>query len=487
MITQGNLNNRDGELLFTIDEVIEATKIFISKDEFDIEKYKNLIGEVKKIVMLGNSSEVKGGELKNLFEHAKNVLRTGTVFHRIYDKFKVQLESSRPVEETINFDEYRHTYPEHQAELNHFERITKKYRFMRGEFLSSYYASGFKRNADAIFEIAILEYGLKLLFANFGSPSPNSDAVGGYSIDKDQMRKLLKKFENELIDLDLVLPGRYISTSDNISLLGTLFQYQSDKNKVMDVNEATEFGVSVFSSMNIANDVYDDMVQKNCPIDEFGRVDTACFRSHFWRSYCTYYKSYFPLLFQSMNTPKKCEEFKNLTDSSLYLDSAIMASRTCNFYTDGNKEEIPYSKSDIMTILIALMHAETTVLRWDLNNNNIMDPDEVDKAYDIYSPALDGFLEGKSSIIKKLKKQIFLYMIKNEKIPNEKDFGSLWEFVKFLASFKHKAPATRKTILSVLYVISEENQKAPGVPKFDCNVLRDPLHIPRDYNGGSIE
>jgi len=480
MITQGPLNNRDTEILFTVEEAIDAAKVFIEKENFDVDKFKNLIAEVKKIVMKGNSVDVKGVELKNLFAHAKSLLQTGTVFHRIYDKFKAQLDSTRPVEETIDFDEYRHTYPEHQAELDQFERIAKKYRFMRGEFLSPYFVVGSKRNADAIVEIAMLEYVIKLVFQTYGAPSPNTDAVGGYSIDKDQMRKVLKKFENELIDLDLVIPGRIITTSDNISLLGTLFQHQSDKNKVMDVNEATEFGVSLIGSINISADLYDYFKTQNCSLDKFDRFDPACVRANFWKGFCTYYRGYYPLMFQSMNAPKKCEDFKNTAENNIFLDKAITAARTCNVYTDGNKEEIPYSRGDFMSIILGLMHAEATVLRWDVNNNNIMDPDEVDRAYEIYSPALDGFLEGKSAIIKKLKKQIFQYLIKYEQIPDEKNFGSLWKFVKFLLSFKKEAPATRKTIVSVLNVIGEQNKKMPDADQFDCNLLRDPESIPRE-------
>lgn len=479
IVNQGELGRRDFEILFTLDQVIEAIKVFVDKDKFDVEKFRTLIGEFKKIVMKGTPEEIRGRELNNLFDHANKLLRTGTVFHRIYDKFRTQLESSRPVNDTINFDEYRHTYPDHQAELAQFERIVKNYRFMKGEFLSAYYLSGYKRNADAIFEIAALEYAIKLIFQTYGSPSPNADAVGGYSFNQQQMRDLILKFENELVELDLIFPGNGISTADNISLLGSLFQFQSDKNKVMDVNEASEFGVSVFSAINIASDIFDYMKDSGCSLDEFNRVEPACFRENFWRGFCTNYKTYFPALFESLNTPKRCQDFRNKTDSIVYLEKAILAARTCTFYPDGDKEEIPYSKGDMMTILLGLMHAETTVLRWDVNNNNIMDPDEVDRAYEIYSPALDGFLEDKSPLIKKLKKQIFQYLIKYEQIPNEKEFGSLWKFVKFLASFKKKTPATRKTILSVLYVISEENMKNPDVPKFDCSLLRDPDNIPR--------
>jgi len=187
-------------------------------------------------------------------------------------------------------------------------------------------------------------------------------------------------------------------------------------------------------------------------------------------------------MFDSINAPKKCEDFVETAASAELLDRVILAARSCNNYTDGNKEEIFYSKGDMMTIMIALLHVETTILRWDANGNNYMDADEVNAAYDIYSPALDGFLESKNAIIKKFKKQIYQFMIKYEQVPDEKDFGSIWKFIKFLLSFNKKAPATRKTIASILVAIGNENTKLQTGPVFDCNLLRDPDHIPRETN-----
>lgn len=486
-----NFGSRESEVLFTINDLIEAAKLFIKPETLEIEKFRNLIIEAKKIAMKGNGSEVKGSELRTLFDHANSLLKTGTIFHRIYKKFESDLNNTRPVEETINFDEYRHTYPEHQAELEQFERIARKYRFMRGlegptaeemKFTSSYYIRGFKRNANAMVEIALFEYLVRLVFSEYGSPSPNTDAVGGFSIDQKQMQKLMVKFEKELVALDLITPGKAISTSDNISLLGTLFQYQSDKNKVMDVNEATEFFVSLFSSLRISDKVYDYMIDQGCRTDRFDRIEPECFRKYYWQGLCSGYRTYFPLLFESLNTPKLCANFENTEYSSSFLDKAVSAARSCNAYTDGEKEEIPFAKGDFMTITVALMHAETTVLRWDVNNNNILDADEINRAYDIYGPALDGFLEDKNPIVKKFQKQIYQYMIKYEQVPDEKDFKSIWKFIKFLLSFDKRAPGNRKTIVSLLNVIGEQNAKVSTDPQFDCNLLRDPENIPEvDY------
>jgi hypothetical protein len=91
---------------------------------------------------------------------------------------------------------------------------------------------------------------------------------------------------------------------------------------------------------------------------------------------------------------------------------------------------------------------------------------------------LDGFLEDKPGYIKKLKKQIYQYMVKYEQIPDEKDFGSIWKFIKFLVSFDKGATANRKTIASLLVTIGEQ-----GTPSlFDCSLLSDPDNIPEDYD-----
>lgn len=476
MVFNSYLGNRDTEYFFSIEEAFSTVKMFVSADSFDVDKFRNLILEAKRILMGGNDQEVRGLEVKKLVNHAKKLLQTGTVFHRIYDKFKINMESPLPV--TVNFDEYRHTYPEHQDELNQFERIVKKYRFIKGEFTSAYFSKGFKRNADGIYEVAFFEFAIGEIFKTYGSPSPNANSVGGYSMDKDEFKALVYKFEDELIEMGLILPQKAGSIADTLSLLGTLFQYQSDNNKVLDVNEATEIALSLFTSINMASELMKEFKSIGCALDQYDRVEPSCFRENFLKSFCHKYEAYYPLMMESFGAAN-CESLENNEANMSYLDRSIEAARSCNYYTDGDKEEIYYSKGDIMTILMAMLHAEATVLRWDINTNNILDPNEVNNAYSIYSSALDGFLEKKPAIIKRFQKQIYQYLIKYEQVPSEQDFGSVWRFAKFLMRFNKKSPANRRTIVSVLSAIGEENAKISTDPKFDCNYLRDPTNIPR--------
>ncbi len=516
MIFQDSMPNRDNTVFFTIEQAIEAFKVLTedSEDPFDIEKYRNLLKEAKMMAMGGDDVKVTGRDFRTLLIRGNEVLKKGTIFHRIYEYFRPQLENTDPV--SIDFTRYRHQYPEHDKELTEFIRIVTKYRFFRGEFLSPYFSYQYRRNADGVFEVAMFEYIIDLAFKNssikrdangqivydtsgnpvkvpWGTPS---NGLGGYSMTSDNVLDLLKRFEKELAELDIILPGRVASTANNVALLGTLFQYQSDNNKVLDVNEMTEFAGTLLTSFDVAKDVFSFMKLEDrdgnqigdngraaCPTDEFGRVDPACFRTHFFRGVCKYYRSYYPKMFEYMGLQDdRCENFNSETEvARAFLDTTIAAARTCNFYPDGAKEEIPYTEGDASTIFIALMHIEATILRWDVNKNNIMDASEVDSAYAIYESALDGFVDG---VIKKVKKQIYQYLVKYETVPDQKQFGSIWKFVKFLVSFNKKAPASRKTIAAILKAVGEQSTKQSierGEPQFDCKKLRNPDILMEGY------
>ena len=127
-------------------------------------------------------------------------------------------------------------------------------------------------------------------------------------------------------------------------------------------------------------------------------------------------------------------------------------------------------KNDMMGIFAALMNIEGTVTRWDQNGNNVMDPQEVDDAYAVFGSAIRSMVAKEGDALVPLAKQIYFYLIRYEKTPDPKKFKNLLHFVGFLMRFNKKAPATRKTIASVLKIIGEQGTPDP----FDCQSLRNP-------------
>lgn len=489
--------SREKEVFFTLEQALDAVDIFLGDDsDTDLWAYYDLLKEAKVMVMDGSPETVTGGDMKRLIDHALTVLKTGDMFHKFWysERFLLETRPGRPLDAYLFEDLYK-TFKNDKKLVDDFVRILKKYRFQRGENLAAYYTDDYYRNADAVYEVALWEYALTLVMKRFGCPNntlngkvvcdPNLKTLNNVHMVKDQVINLVQKFKKVLIDNDLILPGREVKTAETITLLGSLFQYQSDENKVFDVNEATEFAISLFTAIDISEDVNDHFLKLNrkgqCAMDQYKRISPSCFDEHFFQAVCFNYPDQFPKLYKSLGatvyeddpvrrTKKLVCKIPSDAANLAYLDRSVVAARTCNKYPDTG-EFIYYSKGDIMSVFLAMMHIETTIIRWDVREkNNIMDPAEVMDAYNIYSPALDGFLEKMPSLVKRLKKQIYQYLVKYEKVPSEKEFSSILKFVKFLMSFNKDAPANRKTVASILVTISE--QGAPST--FDCNCLHDP-------------
>lgn len=520
--------SRNAEKLFEVDEAIEAVKLFIddSDSEFDPEKYRDLIKDAKTIFMGGGTSNVTGGDFKRLFDHLKTVLDTGVFFHKFWDSKKEILLTNVPID-ADSLSDLHLQFPSQKSRIDNFIRIVKNYRFPRGKFESPYYSYDYYRDSNGIYETAIYEYLFNLIFKKYGCPGSiaydaegtpvpcdsdsapegifgerlNNESDQAYYtriqnehvyLKTEHVIAIVKKFRQALIDLDIIYPGRETKTAETVTLLGSLFQYQSDKNKVFDVNEGAEFATTLLTSIDFSKGFYDFYKTKSsCKWDfKNTRVDPVCFKKYYWEGVCRAYPNQFPKLYEALKATvwekdpatgvrKLVCKVPETDANQAFLERGIRAARTCNFYPSGDKSEIYYSKSDMMSIFLAIMHIETTILRWDMNLNNVMDFKEVMEAYDIYSPALDGFLEDKSPLIKKFKKQIYQFLVKYEEVPNEKDRKSITKFLKFIISGKKKeAPATRKTIASILVAISE--QGAPNL--FDCNYMRNPDEIPPDYD-----
>ncbi len=488
--------DRRFEPMFEMDMAIDGMDRFIKDDKKKIGKYRVLIKEVKKILTKtrneGFTPEeeewVTGKDLEKMFSHIYNVTAKGLIFHKIYNTPKIKALLDLPQSVYLDPKIYELDFPLNKTELNEFCRIINTYRYMRGSFDIAYYSLDHKRNPNGPAEIATFEYLIKTTFGYYGS---------SLSMGDQQLRDIMKKFENELIEMNIILPRRSRNTAETIALLGSLFQAQSDDNKVLDVDEATEFAISLMTAMDAQKTLFKFYEQKvvedasTCHLDEFDRINPECFNKYFYNGVCTHYRQYFPRLFEylGISDEASCDANFNSEHNFNYLVASAKAARFCHQYPD-DLSEIPYTEGDIMSILLAMMHIETTITRWDSNLNNFMDANEVMDAYSIYKPAINSMLPKLPSVLdtpkirETLAKQVFLYLVKFEEVPKTQKGQDIWKLVKFLLSFNaKKAPAERKTIASILRIVSEEGKKkadAQGELSFDCNWLRDPDNIPRE-------
>ena len=493
--------DRRFEGLFDVDVAIDGIDRFIKEDDSKISKYRVLIKEAVRIFTKSKSDDVgitltdaeeqwvTGKDLEKIFSHAFNITSRSLAFHKFYNSPNIKPLLDSPQSVNLNPKDFELEFPQNKVDLVEFIRIVNTYRYMKGSFDMTYYSLEYRRNPNGAAEISMYEYLIKTFFGYYGS---------SLSMGDKQLRGILKKFENELIEMDIILPRRSRSTAETIALLGSLFQSQSDDNKVLDVDEATEFAISLVTAIDAKKKIfgfYDDL---NCARDEFNRIDPNCFKDNFYKSVCENYRTNFPRLFQYMGSDPDgtCDQNFNSEHNMAYLNSAAMAARTCHVYPDDNTE-IKYSEGDVMSILLAMMHIETTITRWDKNLNNTMDPNEVIDAWSIYRPAIIGMLPDAvkklpEKIQETLAKLVYQYLVKFEEAP-KLEGKDIWKTLANLAKLlAKKAPAHRKNIAMILKVVSDQskikalkeyeaNPNDPLVEKpFDCNWMRNPDNIPRD-------
>src|SRR5690606_12200418 len=127
-----------------------------------------------------------------------------------------------------------------------------------------------RRNADGMVEAGLLEYALFVVARRFGDAAPKG--VWGYGVSQDQMLNVINKvFGRLLVEEGIILDGRQPKTNENITLLSTLFQPQSNGDGIINVDEGASFFLQVLTSLDHA-DWFAAEMAKLCPTDDRGRV-----------------------------------------------------------------------------------------------------------------------------------------------------------------------------------------------------------------------
>lgn len=464
------------ERLFSIDDLIKAIPYFLDEETTfpDLSKYRNEVLQAKVLLMsdrkwskdenLSGQEWVLPSDFKVLIDHAKDLVRRGATYHRIYEFFKPYLDTPGTV--SINYNNYLLQFPTHEKYVREFARISNEYRFFWGSFQMPYYNYGFRRNADAMVEMGLLEYAFFILARRYGQ---ETEGVLGHGMTLAHIRTLLDVFGKFLIDEDIIKDGKQNSTSNNIALLSTLFQSMSNGNNVINVNEGAAFFAQVFTAMDHAS-WFEEEMGKRCATDNLGRItDIKCHRENFFSLLCEKFKPEFSLLFDALGI-KKCSDVGNVEWRNEYLDTVEFVARTCETFSDGS--DVPMGSDDYMPILVMLQTIEGTMLRYDVNKNNKLDASEMRTAYtQTFEQAIQALVEDQAPIMSKLpfnlgdavSRKIYYYLIKYKAVPSK-----FKEYLKLLTI--GSSTAHRDTIAAVLKIITE--QTATEGPKFDCDTLR---------------
>ncbi len=528
------------DVIFTIKDIQKALRWYEEEWGLRISSYDEALKLIKRI-FFDTDETFKARDFYTLEQKARDIFAMGRYFADIYKAYSSHLDA--PARISINFNSYKPTYladlerlevqmrsindqlanPDTSTELRQtlqlklrelefdankvrilienqsdyftrFQRIVRNYRYFRrfGED-SAYFFNGFRRSMTGAFSIGMFEKLFKDIFNYFErfhpcDRLPSEDRCErpiAESLTLGQVKVMIESFKEFLYDTEIVLPGREEISAENTVLMSALFQNQSNDNGVMDIPEAVEFAVGIFTVAPLGGEIF-DKVKNACEIenanniDKWGRIEVNCFRKNFLYSFFgaredgkQNLSAYYSKFNQYVNGTNRLSQ----TQRKEFVLAAERFTRPCKGL---EHEDIPISKNDVIGIMGGLYNVETTLNRWDMNGNNIMDEDEVAVAYNIYEPAVKAIIEDMDinpaflkGIIKGLHKQLFQYMIMYETVPDPKDFKSIWDFISFLTKFNKKAPATRLTIMAILKTLSV-NSKAFRESTFDCIQVRFP-------------
>ncbi len=159
-----------------------------------------------------------------------------------------------------------------------------------------------------------------------------------------------------------------------------------------------------------------------------------------------------------------------ITDSEefmAFITETESFTRSCMYYDPEKTEEVYLKANDAFAVFAGLLNVESTLLRFDLDQNNNIDAynsngqNEVLNAYySVYKGALIALVEGivnNKIIARLLAKPIFQYLVKYSEVPSTSDFSSIWRFAKFILKRNKAADISRTTIATMLRTINEQS------------------------------
>lgn len=475
----------DFEEVMNIPEALEAVELLLPDllgNGMKLSDYSEEIMEVKKALLGYGGPFITSVEIFNLIDHADSILTKGTMFYKIYDHFRTDLDSYGPV--TRDFRDFPVYSRDEEEMLYDFARIANEYKFFKGSFDAPVFSHEYHRNADGFFEIMSLEYVVKLLFAEYGRANPL--ARGGYDMTMENVIVVINKLKYVLKDIGLINIGRVgggeiQATADNLVLMSTLFQYQSDgcdaDTVCMEVPELTEFAVGLITAMSVKKFFTDEMKSLCGSVDEFDRIDVSCFRQNFitvlerpmeaGKSLADYMPKMYQFLQESIQ-----EAGTDSADYMKFITETEAFTRTCSYYDDEQTREVPMKADDAFAVFAGLLNLESTLLRFDTNHDNRMNGDKhnnevLNAYYEVYEGAIRGLVAPNGGFMEKLAKPIFQYLVKYGKVPDTSNFGSIWSFAKFLLRINKRADASRTTIATILKTLGDQGETSKNHP-FKC-------------------
>ena len=413
--------NQENFDLISIDQILKLAQNFIP--DTDLKKFKPSFVALKKRLIGGNAETFSLTDIKKMLDFG-NDFSERTYFNTVtYNYYQSDLEKNVSLTSLKQLDLPVQYFPfsaKRISELhNEFQDIAVNLRYFRSKNEGiSYYGNGFARNKYGFLEAANLKWMVQKLVNGYGHKNNN----GIQQVSVLEFQAFLFDIRPILEEYKLWSPNPE-SFARNAILLADLFQNKSNGDCESNVYEATEYLQMILTASKITANFKEDLtslcnggVSKEDPVFE-----TACFNEHFFDTMLRRYNKFFPRLVDYVN-PKNTSK-KDVND---YLNGIE------GFARDNPNPSLPINKRDNILIIGALLNIESFFVRFDLNQDNIIDYNELLSAFKVYKPAII-LLTHLKPADEGYAQSIFFYMVSKMEIPPT---GSWLQSAKFYSFHK---------------------------------------------------
>lgn len=418
--------------IFTTDEILAIADWAMEKkktedqtdeeqtdeDELDIRKFLPTVQKVKARILGGNEDVWTKSNFDKAVKIAQGALDKAYFFELTFRGQGDLMYSPKVITELplLSMPEYKEfTTDQVKFYQQNFLYQAKHFKYFRDDEGFSYYGIDIKRNAYGFTENALIRYVLDIFIRSYGSKK-----AGVWGLELDHLKVILTDFQPVLEELDLWTLN-FESYVSNVLLLSDLFQSMSNGSLRLELDEGTEFGNLVLQTMIMSHDflaqlkkIHDDGTDRDdgndCTYKDEDNLEFDTLKCH--RPY--FFDIFFNKLGYKKNYPRFYDFYKKAPQTELESFIANVEGFARDF---GDDTTIPMAARDYGLLIGAMINIESTFLRFDTDNNNLLDNKELDKAFLVYKEAIIAVAKLDESK-EKYAKSIFIYMVKYMKIPS---------------------------------------------------------------------
>lgn len=416
------------QFIATHDEVIKAVAE-LDFEDFNIYRAQDSIFNLKEKILESPGDNYRYGDFLKILSWGEDLFESFVFNNDAFDLFEKELLSPGPITSLERPDPSQFKYARverfNYLWVNFFDTV-RRFRFFHDDSGRQSYTRQYQRSKYGINFLSLIRWGLDKALRVYGVNPPGElatldDESTIYTRKKakiPELRNFLSSLKSLMLELEM-WPMFFERFLGEAMYSSDLFQYNSNGDEYLDINEATEYLTNIFSSANYSLDVIDKLKLYCKPLDAKEETfDSGCYR-HF------IYKIMFDDLKMEDRFPGLYRYYKESTEKE-GIDYLISVEKYAREIYD---DKVPMNKIDLGRLFVSFSNIDGLIAKYDYNDSNSLEKYELDNAFPIFEKTLITYGNLKPSELM-FTHSIFLYLIKYMKTPKD-GFGGSLDLIKF--------------------------------------------------------